>query len=388
MKILYIYKDYYPVLGGIENHARQLAEGMAARGHEVEVLVTNPGKGTLREQSAGVKITKASRITTVASTPLSFTLPLELYRRRFAANPPDIIHLHSPYPVGEFAWLVGSYLPRFGKKRPGTVLYYHSDVIRQRRLLTFYGPILKRVLRRLDVIVASSPNYIKSSPFLSPLATKCQVIPLGVDTARFGKFDPAAVKTICQRYTTESDEVLLLFTGRLRYYKGLQYLVEAMPQVSEKAKLLIIGIGPMEQQLKEQVARLKLNERVTFWGEVSDAELSDYYAASDVFILPSCERSEAYGLVQLEAMAAGKPVVSTELGTGTSYVNLNGETGLVVPPADPPALAHAINELVADPEWRKALGERGQSRTRAEFSLETMLDEMEKLYIRLSSGPA
>lgn len=387
MKILHVYKDYYPVLGGIENYTRQLAEYMAAQGHEVEALVTNPGKGTWRENMGGVKISKMSRLATVASTPLSLSLPLALYRR-LLKNPPDIIHLQTPYPVGELAWLLGSFLPRFGRKRPRTVLTYHSDVIRQRRLLTFYAPILRAVLRRVDRIVATSPNYIESSPFLKPVAGKCQVIPLWADISRFDKIDPEAVKLLRLRHTATPDEVLLLFTGRLRYYKGLQFLLEAMPQVNEKAKLLVIGIGPMEEQLKEQASRLGLGERVVFLGEIPDADLVNYYAASDIFILPACERSEAFGIVQLEAMAAGKPVISTELGTGTSYVNLNEETGLVVPPANPPALAGAINELVSDPRRRKVMGERGQARTRANFSLQKMQEKFERLYIGLLSGSA
>lgn len=386
MKILHIYKDYFPVLGGIENYNRQLAEHMAARGHEVEVLVTNPAPRTVHEERAGVKITKSARLLKVASAPISLMLPLELLRRQYATQPPDIIHLHTPYPVGETAWLLESWLPRFGRKRPRVVLTYHSDVVRQRRLLTFYAPFLRSVLRRVDAIIATSPNYIQSSAFLKPVEAKCRVIPLAAEIERFEKFDPALVTTLRERYAAELNKVLLLFAGRLRYYKGLQFLLEAMPLVKPEARLLIIGIGPMEAQLKEQAQNLKLGERAIFLGEISDAELSSYYAASDIFILPSCERSEAFGIVQLEAMTAGKPVVSTELGTGTSYVNLNNETGLVVPPANPAALAQAINELVADPERRQKLGRHGQERTRAEFSLEKMVNEVEKLYIELLSG--
>ncbi len=386
MKILHIYKDYYPVLGGIENYVRQLAEAMVERGHQVEVLVTNPTRRTLHESRAGVKVTKAASLATVASTPLSLSLPLALYRRHYAANPPDIIHLHAPYPVGEVAWLLGNSLPRFGKKRPRTVLTYHSDIVRQRRLLTFYGPFLKQTLARVDRIIATSPNYIQSSAFLKPVANKCRVVPLGVEVGRFENADSEMVKNIRERYATTPDEVLLLFAGRLRYYKGLQFLLEAMPQVSQQARLLIIGIGQMEQTLKEQATRLKLDKRVIFLGEIPDAELSAHYAASDLFVLPSCERSEAYGIVQLEAMAAGKPVICTELGTGTSYVNLHGETGLVVPPADSKALAKAINELVADPERRKEMGQRGQVRTHAEFSIKQMTETIEKLYMELLSG--
>jgi rhamnosyl/mannosyltransferase len=385
MKILHVYKDYFPVLGGIENYVRQLAEHMVAQRHEVEVLVTNPAPRTVRENRAGVKITKAARFAKIASAPLSIMLPLEFLRHYYSANPPDIIHLHTPYPVGEMAFLVSSWLPRFGRKRPRVVLTYHSDVVKQRRILKFYAPFLRMVLRRVDKIIATSPNYIQSSSFLKPVEARVAVVPLATDVERFGKADPELVKDLRERHAAQN-QVLLLFAGRLRYYKGLQFLLEAMPQVRAGAKLLIIGVGPMEQELKAQAERLQLGERAVFLGEISDAELPAYYAASDIFILPACERSEAFGIVQLEAMASGKPVISTELGTGTSYANLNGETGLVVPPANPPALAEAINKLVASPELREKLGRHGQERTRAEFSLEKMLGEIEQIYIRLLSG--
>jgi rhamnosyl/mannosyltransferase len=171
--------------------------------------------------------------------------------------------------------------------------------------------------------------------------------------------------------------------GRLRYYKGLQYLVEALAMVSPNIRLIIVGIGPMETSLREQVAQLGLGERVSFVQEVSDEDLPNYYAAADVFVLPSCERSEAFGLVQVEAMAAGLPVISTELGTGTSYVNLNNETGLIVPPANPAALAQAINTLATQPELRLTLGTNARQRAIQEFSLDKMVERVKEIYLTL-----
>lgn len=379
MKILYLYKDYYPVLGGIENHTRQLAEAMAERGHRVEVLVTNTARTTRRAEIEGVPVLKTGRWVNLASAPLSPRLGLEYLQRLYSHHPPDIIHLQFPYPPGELAWLLGSYLPRLRRPRPHTVLFYHSDIVRQKRLLTFYAPFLRQVLRRVDTIIATSPNYIESSEFLRPVAAKCRVVPLAIDYERFSQAAPApALENL--------SGPVLLFVGRLRYYKGLQYLIEALPQVRPEARLVIAGIGPMETELRAQVARLGLNERVIFAGEVSEADLPGYYAGADIFVLPSCERSEAFGVVQLEAMAAARPVISTELGTGTSYANRHNETGLVVPPANSGALAQAINNLLGDKEKRETLGKRGQERVRAEFGLKKMSDRMEEIYIELSSG--
>lgn len=383
MKILYIYKDYAPVLGGIENYTRHLAEAMQQRGHEVEVLVTSPDRTTRRETIDGVPVLKTARWVNLSSAPVSPRLAWEYWRRLFGPDRPDIVHLQTPYPPGELAWLLGSLRPGFGPKRPATVLTYHSDIIRQKRLLTVYAPFLRATLRRVDIILPTSPNYVESSPFLRSVRVKCEVVPLGIPLEPFEK--PSTIKPPLLAEIQKKRGSLLLFVGRLRYYKGLQYLLEAMPGVHSEARLVVIGVGPQEADLKALAARLNLGDRVIFAGEASDAELPAYYFGADVFVLPACERSEAFGLVQLEAMAAGKPVVSTELGTGTSYANLNGETGLVVPPADPAALTAAINKLLDDRELREEMGRRGQARVRAEFSLSRMVERIEKVYIRLSS---
>lgn len=384
MEILYIYKDYYPVLGGIENHTRQLAEEMQARGHQVEVLVTSQDRRTHREVINGVPVLKTARWLNLSSAPVSPRLAWEYWRRLFSKNRPAIVHLQAPYPPGELAWLIGSFFPKLGRKRPVTVMTYQSDIIKQKRLLTFYAPFLRIVLRRVNLILTSSPNYIESSPFLRPLKAKCQPVPLGIELERFIHPPEAVPAFLAGLKATPCP--LLLFTGRLRYYKGLQFLIEAMPAIPAETRLVIVGVGPQGETLKELTARLGLTDRVIFAGEISDEELPAYYAVADIFVLPACERSEAYGLVQLEAMASAKPVVSTELGTGTSYVNQDGETGLVVGPSDPAALAGAINKLLADAELRQAMGQHGQERARAEFSLKKMVDRLEEIYIRLSSG--
>ncbi|MCL5959596.1 MAG: glycosyltransferase, partial [Chloroflexi bacterium] len=209
---------------------------------------------------------------------------------------------------------------------------------------------------------------------LSRYGEKTTIIPYGIDLDRFEEQSVHKLNAT----GTEFDGPLLLFVGRLRYYKGLRYLLRAMPEI--EAKLLVVGIGAEEDVLKSLTSELGLQEKVIFLGEVSDEDLPAYYHACDVFVLPSSHRSEAFGLVQLEAMLAGKPVVSTELGTGTSYVNLHGETGLVVPPCDSPALAGAVNALLKDPDLRQRMGQKGRERVRAEFSVEMMVDRIAALY--------
>lgn len=364
MRILHIYKDYYPVLGGIENYVRALAEAQAAAGHEVTVSVCAPGlRGDVAERN-GVRLVRSGRLTTLASMPISLAQPLAI-----AAQRAEIVHLHSPYPLGEAsAWLF--------QRRARIVITHHSDVVRQKRLLTLYAPILRRVLRRADAIIATSPPYVESSPWLRPLREKCTVVPLWVDTERFAPpeqpFDGPPT---------------LLFVGRLRYYKGLDTLLRALVHLPE-VHLKVVGTGPMASAWRALAAELGIAGRVHFLGEVEDAALPGHYHHAHLFVLPSNARSEAFGLVLLEAMASGLPCVSTALGTGTSWVVQDGITGRVVPPREPQAMAAAIADLLADRARLAEMGRAARARVEAEFTLERMVAGVEAVYRRLLEGPA
>ncbi len=363
IRVLQVYKDYYPVLGGIENHVKLLAERLARRDDtSVRVLVTALGRHSQVETIEGVEVIKAARLATVASTPIS--LSLFGWMGQLEA---DVTHLHFPYPVGEMAYLMRGRSPRL-------VITYHSDVVRQRGLLRLYRPFLERVLARADRIIATSPHYIRSSPFLERHAAKCVVIPSCVDLERFARVDEARVAQIRARFRPP----LILFVGRFRYYKGLSYLIEAMKEVSGTA--LLVGTGPLEGELRRQVAEAGLDERVAFLGEVPEEELPAYYQAAELFVLPAVERSEAFGLTQVEAMACGVPCVATEVGTGTSWVNLHGQTGLIVPPRDAAALAAAINQILGNEAFRQTLGEAARRRAHTEFGVDSMVERIVEVY--------
>ncbi|MBI5032961.1 MAG: glycosyltransferase [Chloroflexi bacterium] len=359
MEILHIYKDYFPVLGGIENHIKLLAETQAARGHNVSVLVASRDNHTHIETLNGVRVIFAARNATLSSAPISLAM-FDLIRR----ETPDVAHLHFPYPVGE----VANHF--FGHARR-TVLTYHSDIIRQKYLRVLYRPLMHRILARVDCILTTSPNYIASSPVLARWKDKCVVVPLGID--------PRPFECAVAAPRDDQSPVRLLFVGKLRYYKGLNYLLQAMREISN-AQLVIVGEGPEGEMLRALARQLGVEERVVFAGEVSDEELPTQYAASDIFVLPASERSEAFGIVQLEAMAAGKPVVCTEVGTGTSFVNVDGETGYVVPARDAHALAAAINRLIDHPDLCARMGAAGRTRVRQEFTLDKMIERVMKVY--------
>lgn len=356
MKIVHVYKDYAPVPGGIEAVVQQLAEGQAAAGHEVTVLVcARRGPSTVAVEQ-GVTVRRAHRYGTVASMPLSLAQPAQ-----FRRLPADLVHVHSPYPLGEIATLFA--------RRPRLVISHHADVTKpmQQRIMTFYRPWQRLVYRRAARVLVASPTIIETSPILRAQADKCRVVSYGVYPERF---QPGA--------TVREDGRTILFCGQLRHYKGLSTLLEAAAQLPE-AQVRIVGSGPEEARLKAQVAELQLGERVTFVGAVSDEQMAAEYAAADLFVLPSSNRAEAFGIVLLEAMTSGLPCVTTEVGTGTSYVVQDEVTGFVVPPNEPAALAGRLGQLLADPDLRARLAAAGRARA-ADFTVATMCAGVQAVY--------
>lgn len=356
MRILHLYKDYFPVLGGIENHIKTLAEAQAAAGHQVSVLVTNPGREPARGRINGVEVIRTRRLATVASTPLTFGFP-----RALAAAGADVVHLHFPYPVGEVSQMLSG--------RGPYVVTYHSDVVRQQAILRLYRPLLWRFLRGAARVIATSSQYIASSRYLGPLAGKCAVVPLAVDPELFLKADPLI---------PPAGLPSLLFVGRHRYYKGVDDLIRALPGL--EARLLVAGDGPMRPLWQALAQEKGVAGRVHFLGDVGDADLPRLYASADVFVLPANSRAEAFGQVLLEAMAAGLPCVTTELSTGTSYVVQDGVTGFVVPPRNPAELARATGHLLDDAQLRRAMGQAGQARVLREFTIEKLVSRIEAIY--------
>jgi rhamnosyl/mannosyltransferase len=360
VRILHVYKDYAPVLGGIENHVRLLAEGLAGRGHDVAVLVTAAGPRSSEESLGGVRVLRAGRLASLASAPLSPALAWRLGR-----EPADVVHLHSPYPVAELGWLLSGRHPM--------VLTYHSDVVRQRLLGRLWAPWLELVLRRADRVLATSPVYVETSRFLRRVRERVRVVPPGIDPTRFTGIDAAAARA---RY---GGGPTLAFVGRLRYYKGLDVLIDALTELPE-LRLLVVGDGPMGAAWRSRARSAGVADRVRWLGALPDDELPAVLAAADLYVLPAVARSEAFGIALVEAMAAGLPAVTTELGTGTSWVNQDGATGLVVPPGDPGALAAAVRALLADPDRRRRMGAAARRRALAEFSAAVMIDRVEQVY--------
>ena len=358
MKIVHVYKDYYPVLGGIENHIRVLAEMQVERGHDVTVLVANQGNDPGRETLNGVKLIRSLRLVTLASTPLTFTMPWHLWRLH-----PDMTHLHFPYPLGEVSQLLMS-------QSRHCVMTYHSDIVRQKRLLKLYEPLLFGILRRVQRILPTSSNYVQTSPCLAEFSYKCTPVSLSTDNTRFyPRMDSSPLI---------NDPPVILFMGRHRHYKGVDTLIRAMKSVN--AQLVIGGSGPESAVWKWLATEMGVSEKIIFAEDISDRDLPEFYRSGDIFVLPSNSRAEAFGIVLLEAMASGLPCVTTEVGSGTSFVLQDGETGFVVPPSNPEKLAQVLTQLVEEKELRGRLGAAGRKRIEAHFTPSVMADQIEAIY--------
>lgn len=364
-RILQVNKLYAPYIGGIETVVRNLSENIV--GHcDVQVLVCQPRGRMARDVVNGVNVTRAGSMGICLSMPVSLSYPFLLrdYLRRA-----DLVHLHHPFPLGELSALV--FNPS-GKM----VLTWHGAILRQKMLAKLYRPFLSRLLDRVAAIILLYPGAHLQSDLLERRSHKCHVIPPGIEAHDYECDEPRRheAETIRSRH----GDNLVLFVGRLVYYKGLQHLIAAMPLV--RGRLLIVGDGPLRGSLQKQAAELGVADRVCFLGRLDDSQLKAAFHACDVFVLPSTHPSEAFGMVQLEAMACRKPVVNTRLGTGVPYASLDGVTGLTVEPANPKALAEAINTLLADSELRRVYGENGRKRVLQEFTVQLMAERTLQVY--------
>jgi glycosyltransferase involved in cell wall biosynthesis len=359
LHVLHVGKFYPPDVGGIESHVQALCAELS-KSLDVTALVATNGRGASEIFDGRVRVLRVGTLCHFEGAPICPALV-----RQIRGSKADLVHLHLPNPGAVLAYLASGH-------RGPLVASYHSDVFRQKLLGKAFRPILSRFLERSPAIIVTSHRYMATSPVLWSRRDLCHVIPHGIRLTEFQRCDAEAVKRIRDKYGPR----IAIAVGRLVYYKGVEYLIQAMNQV--QGRLLIAGDGPLRSRLESQVRAQRLSERVVFLGHVED--LVPYYHAADLFVLASVARSEAFGIVQLEAMACGKPVVNTSLPSGVPFVSLDGITGITVPPANSEALAKAINLLLDDPARRAQYGEAARRRVQAEFSLELMTERTLRVY--------
>ncbi|MFH1620162.1 MAG: glycosyltransferase [bacterium] len=369
MKILQIGKFPREYCGGVENAVFSLSETLS-KNHDVEVVTGSLGRCGGVERSARIVCRRLPTWFRLFSTPI--TPALLPYLRQ--ASGFDIIQISFQNPMAVMAYLLA-------RPEGKLVVWYHHDIVRQSAAGFFFYPFLYQVLKKASAIVATSAPYAASSGLLRRFSGKTTVIPLGIDDEALNiEADIAESRRVRSRLGSP----LVLFVGRLVYYKGLPFLIEAMRGLD--ARLLIIGRGPMETQLREQAARLGITYKIIFQKVPLEESIARYLHACDLLVLPSTKRTEAFGIALLETMACAKPVVTTELGTGTSFVCRHGETGLVVPPRDATALREAIRMLLSDPDMARRMGKEGKKRVERYFSIHAMTESFLGLYGRLLNG--
>ncbi|HEX6831977.1 MAG TPA: glycosyltransferase [Rudaea sp.] len=370
MRVLHIGKFFPPHPGGIERSSADLTAALAVRGVGVAMLAhADPGTSGSTQVIDGVEVSRVRCHGQLVHAPLSPDFPFALRRaiRRFR---PDLLHLHVPNTSAFWALLSPA------ARRIPWVVHWHSDVpldaakTALRVAYRVYRPWEQALLRRAAAVIATSQPYCDASVALNVWREKVSIIPLGID-------DPN--RSVAKTTSWPADGLRILAVGRLSYYKGFDVLLQALAQLPS-AQLLLIGDGPCEAALRAQARELRIADRVRFAGRVDDDELAAAYASADGFCLPSTERSEAFGLVLLEAMRARLPTVASAIpGSGVGFVVADGETGLLAPPRDADALARALAQL-ADPELRTRLGAAGERRWKSEFTLDRAADRTLALY--------
>jgi len=364
MRVLHFYKTYLPdSIGGVEQVIRQIIIELAEFGVASEVLSLSPNnvEGTVSVDGHLVHRCKVNF--EIASTPFSASA---LLRFKMLLKSADVIHYHYPYPFADMLHFLA------GVAKP-TVVSYHSDIIKQKWLAKLYRPLERYFLNSVDRIAVASPNYLKSSTTLGDYKNKVTIIPYGLNSRNYPT--PSAEKLTYWR--ERFGERFFLFVGVLRYYKGLHILVEAARQSTYP--IIVVGSGPIERELKEQTRNLGIRN-IYFLGFLPDEDKVALYTLCYVVLFPSHLRSEAFGMSLLEGAMYGKPLISSEIGTGTSYVNIDGETGKVIPPGDACALRAAMDYLWGNPSLAREMGGRAQKRYRDLFTANKMAKAYHNLY--------
>lgn len=360
--VLHIFKVYYPDLfGGTLSVIRDICAGLKDI-FSAGVLVCSSGGGNSQIVVNDVAVERVRSFGDVLSLPAAPTYPWRLWRR-IAEH--DLLALHAPFPLADLVFAFG-----LGRNRP-LVVHWHADIVSHAGLRPFVEPLMRRTLRRADAIIVSDAALVENTPLLREFAGKCHAVPFGVDVAKY------------QRPTPWPDRVntrgrLVLACGRLVPYKGFDVLVRAA--VGQSFEVWIVGEGRERERLEQQIESLGVQDRVRLLGSVPESERVKLMSIADVFVMPSVTSAETFGLVQLEAMAAGRPIVNTALDTGVPHVARDGIEAITVPPGDAQKLGDAINTLIADPERRQRMGLAARQRAITRYSTTAFKEGVETVY--------
>lgn len=369
--IVHFGKYYFPDPGGIESVTLTLARAAVVFGHSVSVICFKKSPANSEEVIEGVKVFRAPIYKTIASQPLGVRYLLQCLK---AAKGADVVHLHAPNMLAALCAL-------FIGKRTRLLVHWHSDVINKGILGKALRPLESALLRRADAIVAATPVYADASMALKPFRSKVSVVPYGVKQNKSEIFNLELEASIEDRV---KEKKIILAVGRLVPYKGFSVLINAAKHLCNDSVVVIVGGGPIESDLQKTIEDGAVGDRVVLAGRRSDAELRALFERATLFCLPSTYRAEAFGVVLIEAMTYGLPIVASEIpGSGVPWVNQNGVSGLNVPVGDSIALAEACNQILTSPDLRKRLSEGARQRFAAEFTEEVSVSRMMQAYERI-----
>lgn len=370
--MLQVGKFFPPHPGGIETTTKDLFE-VNNNNYVCDVLCFSSTAKTIVEQHSTGKIIRCGTLFKVASMPISLSY---IFKFRKIHRQYDVLHVHHPNPLPFICLLFLSIKARL-------VIHWHSDILNKGLFYTFFAPIEKRILKKADSIAGTSPIYIQQSPPLQPFISKCTYIPSGF-TEHSLPYSEQMVENIREKYTHKK---IIFSLGRHVSYKGFQYLVEAAKYLPDDTVIIIGGTGALLNIHKKLAADMNVAGKVIFPGKIENSQLGSYYKACDIFCLPSTYKSEAFGLVMVEAMSFSKPIVAAKIyASGVSWVNQDGETGLNAENENPESLAEKLNILLQNETMRQQYGANAYTRFKQYFTVEILRDLFGKLYNSLVNG--
>ena len=364
MKVLQLGK-FYPIRGGVEKVMWDLTSGLSARGIDCDMLCAELEKDEIIHLNEHGRVICVKAWMKKAATMIAPKMVSWLRKHK---DEYDIIHVHHPDPMACLALWLSGYKGR-------VILHWHSDILKQKTLLKFYAPLQRWLIRRADTIIGTTPVYLKESPYLQEVQDKTVAVPIGIKPVTF---DEELVRQWKQRYAGKK---LVVSIGRLVPYKGYTYLIQACQHLGDDYQVLVVGDGPLMDNLLGEVQEYGVQDRIHFLGYVEDDEMHALLAACNLFVMSSVMKTEAFGIVQIEAMSLGKPVIATKIPeSGVSWVNADGVSGLNVPIRNPQALAEAILSICTDEKLHGQFSEGAKDRFHENFTLEGMIDRTIKIY--------
>ncbi len=375
MKVLQFGKYYPPYRGGIETVTFNIAEGLNEAGVQCDVLCFNEEHRYREDSYSGYRVYRVKSYGKRASIEIA---PGLFNKFGDLKDRYDLIHIHMPNPMANLAVLIS-------RPTAKIALYWHSDIVRQKYLLKIYEPLLRWLINRADVVIGATESHLRDSDYADMFRSKGVVIPYCFNADDFcERVDTGLLKNLSDRYGSKR---IVFSVGRLIYYKGFDYLIRSARHLSDEYVILIGGEGEQKAYLEAIIEKEGLQGKVILLGKIRDNELPTYYKLCDIFCLPSIYRAEMFGMVQLEAMAFGKPVVSTRIErSGVSLVNRDGVTGIVVDPRNEKMLADAFVKLMSNADLYQAMSEKARTVVREDYAKGKLMSRLIETYTNIVRG--